>query len=141
MVKTLAVCMFLTLGVGTGGQATTPADDTRQVTRQVYVKPMGNDHEAVRFRKLMSDHLIKLGHAVTSDAATADLVLETTLSTPVVSGETRAYASAEVRNREGKIIWTGEFPASEGWVQTKARDAVRKLAEEIAAALVRRSTS
>jgi hypothetical protein len=136
MIKIVALSLLVTLGLGASHQARPPAG----VGRQVYIEPMGQDHEAVRFRKLMTDHLVRSGFSIASDAAGAELILSTTLSTPVVSGETRAYASAEVRTRDGNVSWTGDFPAREGWVQTKAREAVAKLAEEIARAVSERSS-
>lgn len=138
MIKTLVACCVacavVTLGIGVNGQARPSATEPVKV----YVEPMGQDHEAFRFRKLISDHLARLGFTVASEAGAADLVLITTLSTPVIDGETQAYASVEVRGPDRKVLWTGEFPASEGWVQTKAREAVTKLAHEIAVAVQRR---
>ena len=136
MTKILPVCVLVTLGLGLDAQSQPPA----AVTRHVFVEPMGDDHEAFRFRKLLSDGLARNGFSIARERGEADVVLATTLSTPVVGGETRAYASADVRRHDGTVLWRAEFPDNDGWRQSRGRDAVTKLAEEIVAALQRRSS-
>lgn len=128
--------MLLVVSVGAGPHAQ-PVGSTGRV---IHVEPMGQDHEAFRFRKLMADHLAQRGFTVAAEADRADLILVTTLSTPVVGGETRAYASAELRRRDGTAVWTSDFPANAGWRQARGRDATPRLAEEIAAAVHDRSS-
>lgn len=119
MTKMFSLVVLIAMGLGTG-----------QV--RIDVQPMGTDHEAMYFQKLLTDHLARSGYQPKQP-----LVLVTTLSTPVVGGETRAYATAEVRAADGREVWSDEFPKSDGWRQARGRDALRKLAEEIVSAVVR----
>lgn len=128
-----SVFVLVAMSLGSGRQTTPP----ELLSTPIFVEPMGTDHEAVYFRRLLTDHLRRAGRA-TADTPTSQLVLATTLSTPVVSGETRAYATAELRAADGRVLWSSEFPANDGWRQARGRDALTKLAEEIATALARR---
>jgi hypothetical protein len=133
MTKMLSVLVLVAMSFGGGDQPAPPGS----IATQIFVEPMGTDHEAVYFRKLLSDHLRRAGLA-TADTPSSPLVLVTTLSTPVVGGETRAYATAELRAGDGRVQWSTEFPKSDGWRQARGRDALTKLAEEIATAVARR---
>ena len=128
--------MLLIVSVGAAPQAQPPTF----AARVIHVEPMGQDHEAFRFRKLIADHLAQRGFTIAADAGRADLILVTTLSTPVIGGETRAFASAELRRRDGSAVWAVDFPANDGWRQARGREAIPKLAEEIAAAVHGRSS-
>jgi len=99
----------------------------------VHVKPAGQDHEAIRFRKLLSDELRKAGLQIAAEERDADAVLSSTLSTPVVDGHSRAYAEVELADQRGQRLWGGDFPSRRRW--PSGADYVRKLAEEIASAL------
>jgi len=128
--------MLLIVSVSAGSYAQ-PAHSSARV---IHVEPMGQDHEAFRFRKLIANHLAQRGFTIAADAGHADLILVTTLSTPVIGGETRAYASAELRRRDDSAVWAIDFPANDGWRQARGREATAKLAEEIAAAVHDRSS-
>ncbi len=129
MIPPVAAYLLLTTAVLSAGQGAPPVT----ASGKIYVEPMGQDHEALRFRKLLSDGLSKAGLPIVKEAAEADLVLSSTLSTPVVSGDSRALASVALTNRQGQTIWDGEFPSSKRW--PSGRDYVKRLAEEIVAAL------
>ena len=136
MTKMFSVFVLVAMGLAAGQErATLSGQGARDV--RIHAEPMGTDHEAVYFQKLLNDHLARGGYAA-SDRATQKLLLVTTLSTPVVGGETRAYATAELRAPDGRVLWSGEFPENDGWRQARGRDAIRKLAEEIVAAVARR---
>jgi hypothetical protein len=134
MTKMFSVCMLVVLGLG-AEQARLPQPASPGV--RIHVEPMGTDHEAVYFAKLLSDHLGRAGYQP-SEKTTEDLRLVTTLSTPVIGGETRAFATVELRAGDGRVLWSGEFPENDGWRQPRGRDALRKLAEEIVTAVPRR---
>lgn len=101
--------------------------------QRVHVRPAGQDHEAIRFRKLLSDELRNVGLEIAADERDADAVLSSTLSTPVVDGHSRAYAEVELTDQRGQRLWGGDFPSRRRW--PSGTDYVRKLAEEIAGAL------
>ena len=128
-----SVLVLVAMSISGGDQPTSSGASAPQI----FVEAMGTDHEAVYFRKLLTDHLQRAGLA-TTDSQASPLVLVTTLSTPVVGGETRAYATAELRASDGRVQWSSEFPKSDGWRQARGRDALTKLAEEIATAVARR---
>jgi hypothetical protein len=128
-----SVLVLVAMSLGSGDQATPQGS----IATQIFVEPMGTDHEAVYFRRLLIDHLRRAGLA-TAETPTSPQVLVTTLSTPVVGGETRAYATAELRAPDGRVLWSGEFPKSDGWRQARGREALTKLAEEVAMAVARR---
>src|ERR671911_3178457 len=107
MTKTLSVIALALIALGSGRQPTLPGS----IGTQIVAEPMGTDHEAVYFHKLLNDHLTRAGYAG-PDRPKERLVLVTTLSTPVVGGETRAYATAELRTSDGRVLWTDDFPQS-----------------------------
>lgn len=116
--------------------ADTPAFQTSSPVvnaRRIYVAPMGQDHEAMRFRKLLSEGLVKQGFTIVVDQRDADATLATTLSTPVVEGHTRAYSEVALEDATGRRIWGGDFPTRKRW--PSGADYVRKLADEIVSAL------
>lgn len=129
-----SVCVLVMMGLGAGhDRVLQPAAPGIRIQ----VEPMGTDHEAVYFARLLRDQLARAGFQP-SDLPKEHLRLVTTLSTPVVGGETRAYATAELRAADGRVLWSDEFPRSDGWRQARGRDALRKLAEEIVTAVERR---
>lgn len=132
MPPTVGVCLLL--AVAATGAAKTQAVASLAGIRSIYVEPMGQDHEAVRFRKLLSDELTKAGFTIVADADDgADAVLSSMLSTPVVDGHSRAYAEVELTRRNGPRVWGGDFPSRRRW--PSGQDYVKKLAEEVAGAL------
>lgn len=133
MTKTFPVFALIAMTLGGGQQLALPGSPPNQI----FVEPMGTDHEAMYFRKLLNGHLTRAGYGGL-DAPGSPLVLMTRFSMPVIGGETRAFATAELRAADGRVLWSDEFPKSDGWRQARGRDALRKLAEEIAAAVARR---
>ena len=133
MTKMFSVLVLIAMSLGSGQQPA-PSGAT---SNQIFVEAMGTDHEAVYFRKLLNDQLARAGYGG-ADTPKAQFVLVTTLSTPVIGGETRAFATAELRAADGRMLWSDEFPKNDGWRQARGRDALRKLAEEVAAAVARR---
>ncbi|MBI1874499.1 MAG: hypothetical protein HYS05_11540 [Acidobacteria bacterium] len=128
MTPQLAAGLFV-VAVSLGPQTPSPIAPIQKI----HVMPVGQDHEAVRFRKLLVDDLLKAGFAVVADERDADAILSGTLTTPVVDGHSRAYAEMELMDRNGRRVWGRNFPSRRRW--PSGQDYVRKLAEEIAAAM------
>jgi hypothetical protein len=133
MTRLCCVFVLVTIGLGAQERVAPPG----QTAMRIEAEALGTDHEAVYFQKLLNEQLARAGYAP-PDVSRRSLTLMTTLSTPVVGGETRAYASAELRAADGRVVWSDDFPKDDGWRQARGRDALRKLAEEIAAAVARR---
>jgi hypothetical protein len=59
MTKMFSVLVLVAMSLGSGDQATPQGS----IATQIFVEPMGTDHEAVYFRRLLIDHLRRAGLA------------------------------------------------------------------------------